>query len=183
MHSYENRVKWGLLGAKAKWDKQPPFAERFWRRVKKGTPTECWLWQGSVCAGNLYGKYKLRGKTASTHRIAYELARGPIPQGLDVCHHCDVRLCCNPQHLFLGTAKDNAQDAAKKGRLNHTRPWPGPRLKGEASPLAKLTLPEVRAIRSLSAAGTPQKEIGQFFGIGQDEVSRIVHFKRWAHVT
>lgn len=70
----------------------------------------CWLWEGADSKG--YGSHRHR----LVHRLAWEEANGPIPTGLFVCHHCDVKLCCNPQHLFLGTAKDNAQDHYDKGR-------------------------------------------------------------------
>lgn len=73
----------------------------------------CWLWDGEVLKG--YGTHRLDNKQRPVHRLAWEEANGPIPKGLFVCHHCDVKLCCNPDHLFLGTAKDNATDLYNKG--------------------------------------------------------------------
>jgi HNH endonuclease len=75
--------------------------------------TGCWLWEGDALKG--YGTHRLDNKNRAVHRLAWEEVNGPIPSGLLVCHHCDVKLCCNPQHLFLGTAKDNARDLYSKG--------------------------------------------------------------------
>lgn len=77
-------------------------------RVEYDTNGGCWLWP--VSAG--YGQFK--GKRA--HRLSYEAFKGPIPDGLFVCHKCDVPACCNPDHLFVGTASDNSLDMVKKGR-------------------------------------------------------------------
>jgi hypothetical protein len=79
------------------------------------TEAGCWLWLGSV--GKLgYGLVKRKGKSFSTHRVAYELFVGKIPAGKWVLHSCDVRSCVNPNHLFLGDNQANVTDAVKKGR-------------------------------------------------------------------
>lgn len=78
----------------------------------------CWLWLGPVKIGRRqgYGQFTLEGKTVGAHRAAWRLFRGTIPDGLFVCHKCDVRTCVNPDHLFLGTHVDNMVDMESKGR-------------------------------------------------------------------
>jgi len=93
--------------------------ERFWARVDRGG--DCWVWQGARMR-NGYGVVKVEGwacKTTGAHRVAYTLTHGPIPAGLLVCHRCDVKLCVNPAHLFLGTYLENNQDCRAKGRGSH----------------------------------------------------------------
>lgn len=86
--------------------------------IKKLKISKCWEWQGDLHPnGYAYTtKYENR-KKSHVHRISYEIFKGEIPKGLYVCHSCDNRKCINPQHLWIGTAKENMQDAKNKGRL------------------------------------------------------------------
>lgn len=91
---------------------------KFWDRVNKRG--DCWLWMGAVYKASGYGQVRPKGRKPTTaHRYAYELAYGSAPEGMDVCHRCDVRLCVRPSHLFAGSRQQNMQDAVKKGRQYH----------------------------------------------------------------
>ncbi len=92
---------------------------RFWMNVKKNK-NGCWIWKKSLTHSG-YGRFQYQGKTLRTHRVSYELEYGSIPNEYFVCHKCDNTSCVNPQHLFLGTAKENTYDMISKGRLVRDR--------------------------------------------------------------
>ena len=92
----------------------------------------CWLW-GGYTGEKGYGQIMIGGITYRAHRVSYEQHIGPIPEGMLVCHTCDTPSCINPEHLFVGTAKDNTQDAIRKKRA----------VIGEANARAKLTEAQV----------------------------------------
>jgi hypothetical protein len=99
---------------------RPDIETRFWQFVEVKGENDCWLWQGSH-NGNGYGElsqYALNHtiKPMRAHRLSWEIHNGDIPDGMCVCHHCDTPRCVNPNHLFLGTHKDNMHDASVKGR-------------------------------------------------------------------
>jgi hypothetical protein len=95
-----------------------PVRERFWQHVDmSGGLFACWPWTGATFHWG-HGAVKVNGRPWGAHRIAWELTRGPIPDGLLICHHCDNPPCCNPAHLFVGTHThlDNVRDMDAKGR-------------------------------------------------------------------
>lgn len=95
-----------------------PIHLRFWRRVER-VESGCWIWRGSKDGGG-YGAISTSAgmAPAKAHRISWEMRNGPIPEGVEVCHSCDTPACVNPDHLWLGTHKQNMQDMSAKGRVN-----------------------------------------------------------------
>jgi len=145
---------------------------RFWAKVDKAGPDECWLWTASLC-GTGYGQFWVGGRMLKAHRVAYEMVNGPIPagggpHGTCVLHRCDNPLCCNPRHLTAGTQAENIADMKAKGRHAH----------GETS-YAKLTVEQVLEIRRDTRVS---RVIAADYGVGQQLVSMIKRRQRWSHV-
>jgi hypothetical protein len=109
----------------------------------------------------------------ATHRLAWEMVNGPIPEGMFICHHCDNPPCVRPDHLFCGSPSDNVRDAIQKGRIwpDGVRPLEG--RFGERHPKSKLTDQQRREIIDLARSGVPRAAIAEQFGICQHTVSRI----------
>ena len=158
--------------------------DRFWSKVDKRRDDECWPWK----AGRLHfghGAYTVKhGKQDRSHRIAWTLTNGPIPNGLCVLHRCDNPPCCNPAHLFLGTKTDNAKDRDSKNRQarglrsgRHTMPHRNP--VGERNGRAKINASIVEEIKELRAAGLTLVSIAADYGISASNVSRIVRGQSW----
>lgn len=143
---------------------------RFWSFVLKVEETEggCWLWQGAV-GSHGYGSIYAYGRQVLVHRLSWEIHNGPIPKGMHVLHHCDVRRCIRPNHLFLGTNKDNHADAQLKGRLPA----------GEAHKSSKLTALQVQEIRRRSSLGESRRSVSRDFDITPQTVGKIVRGERW----
>lgn len=153
--------------------------ERFWSFVKK--TDGCWIWSGANVAG--YGALSVpEGMERRAHRFSWVLHYGAIQQGLDVLHRCDNPPCVRPDHLFLGTALDNARDMASKGRSGATK-HPEKISRGESRPASKLTEKDVVNIRRLHADGKTQKEIAQKYNVTSALISGIVRKVGWKHIT
>lgn len=149
-----------------------PAIERFNSRVEKIPFSECHWWTGYLGASG-YGKIVVNGKYVGAHRFAYENFVGPIPSGLFVCHKCDERSCVNPNHLFVGTQKENIDDMYNKGRDR--------KAEGEDHYRSKLTEKDIVRIRSLDGLAS-HRQIARLFGTGQQNISCIISRKYWKHV-
>lgn len=140
--------------------------ERLWARVEK--TKECWLWLGA-CSSKGYGVIGggRTGSTIYTHRLVWESINGPIPAQLEVCHLCDVPRCVRPDHLFLGTHRQNMTDMARKLR----------------SGVAVLTEGQVREVMRLRSMGLPRRDILQATGINLSTLKDLLRGKNWSHIT
>lgn len=146
-----------------------PWRTRFWARVQK--TDGCWLWTGAVNQGG-YGVFGHRGgECYMAHRLMWSLTCGPIPDGLFVCHTCDNPPCVRPDHLFLGTAKDNHQDMLNKGRGNFHVTHAGSA--GERNHRAKLTDSQAVQIRALSMSGAKRSYLIETFAVSHSIIDHI----------
>lgn len=143
--------------------------ERFFARTLR-TESGCLEWQGTVNVWG-YGCSSMHGVKMTTHRIAWIIDNGPIPDGLFVLHRCDNRICVDSSHMFLGTQKQNVHDCMAKGRRAST--------KGEAHGQAKLNDEKVRHIRS-----SPRRaaELAQDLGVSVFTVYDVRARRAWPHV-
>ena len=92
-------------------------AEYFYDRTLIQNGDECWLWKGFINQSHGYGIAYLGQSQLRAHRLSYLLHKGPIQDGLVVCHSCDMPRCVNPEHLWIGTQRDNLHDSISKGRF------------------------------------------------------------------
>ena len=134
-----------------------------------GAIDKCWLWRRGKNSGG-YGSVNHDGTTHPASRVAYIIAFGKIPDGLLVRHKCDVRDCCNPFHLELGTHQDNVNDRVARGR--------GGWVRSEDSPHAKLTREAVAYIRA-NPDKLLQRELAAKFGVTQGLVSKVKLGRTW----
>lgn len=146
--------------------------QRFWARVLK---TEaCWLWQRVSRGG--YGQMNIDRKLIGAHRYSWELHYGPIPEGLWVLHKCDNRACVRPDHLFVGTPKDNVDDMWAKGRVKFN-----PRL-GSDNGMAKLKEEDVKLLLDLHKRKIPHRVIARILKTTRSNVSIIAAGRGWKHL-
>lgn len=144
---------------------------RFLEKVNVSGPDECWEWQASVGTSG-YGRFRTcDGKCEEASRTAYRVFVGPILEGMCVLHRCDNRKCCNPNHLFLGTRKDNNEDMKAKGRARSP--------KGEADPMAKLKETDIPNIRNSTLS---LNKIAKEYGVSKKQILNIKQRKQWRHV-
>lgn len=145
--------------------------QRFLDKVKK--TKGCWMWTGCVGKTSGYGLFGF-DKLRSAHRVAWLIFKGPIPKGKCVLHKCDTKLCVNPDHLFIGTHKDNIRDMWQKGRQRV--------VVGSSLPHAKLNERSVRIIRELRQQGHKYYVIAARFGVNPVTVGDVIRGSSWVHV-
>jgi len=131
----------------------------------------CHIWDSHLGIGG-YGQVWFKRKIHRVHRLMYEFKKGPIPEGMVICHTCDTPSCVNPDHLFLGTQKDNIQDCINKGRN-------GKGYRGHNAGTAKLTEEQVSEIRSLLKEGVMHRKIAEEFGVVRRTVGDINTGRSW----
>jgi hypothetical protein len=155
--------------------------ERFWSKVEKGP--DCWLWLGGLARGNsgksslqygffMTGTYKSK-KQWIAHRFSYYLTYGEIPAGLMVRHMCHNTKCVRPDHLKVGTHKDNMQDMADAKRVN---------AKGERNSQSKLTVDDVVKIKAMLKEGHTSTAIATVFNVVSSNIRNIKQGTRWTHI-
>lgn len=146
---------------------------RFFSKVRK-LDGGCWEWIGHRHQKG-YGYFKSAGgKVVKAHRVSYEMHNGPIPNGLVICHRCDVPYCVNPDHLFAGSVAENNADRDRKGR--HVA------LRGSEHNMATIDEEVVRGIRSAVASGLKQATVARNFGVSKYIVNAIIKGRTWTHV-
>jgi hypothetical protein len=145
------------------------FEEKFIPEPNSG----CWLWlAASGHAG--YGQFFIDGTVYPASKAAWMLYKGPVPDGMDVCHRCDVSACVNPDHLFIGTHLENMQDCMQKGRFKFLGSRPG-----EMNAAAVLTEADVLVIRASSKSG---RALAHEYGVSATTITEIQTGKTWSHL-
>lgn len=163
--------------------KRKSIEERYWAMVDKRGDNECWGWKGSLkCNPMGYGVLGRGGRGnghVGAHVVSWEIANErKVPDGMFVCHACDNPPCTNPKHLFVGTCKDNMQDALLKGRLKDTA-----FKRGEQNKMAKLTAEIVKKIRAeFATAKTSYKELSQKYAVPYNTIKGLINGPNWRHI-
>lgn len=156
---------------------------RFWTKVDKRGPDDCWTWHGAYAGQGKYGVMcvtRIRGhkRLEYGHRLSFEIHYGPVPDGLDVMHSCDNPPCVNPAHLSAGTRLANIRDCIRKGRASHHNP-----ARGTRQHLARLTDADVVKARKMRAKGMIYQEVARHFGVAKSTIMAAIKGTTWSHVT
>lgn len=150
---------------------RPNTRKDFWERVEK-IPGGCWIWKHRISPLG-YGRFDFHEKRFMAHRFAWTSYFGEIPDGMDVLHRCDNRLCVNPKHLFLGTQADNNRDRNEKNR----------QARGEKVNTCKLKDEDVVEIREQYKLSTKTKDdLAREFCVSRSNIALIIQGKTWKHI-
>ena len=144
--------------------------ERIERNIAYEPNTGCWLWLAGTNKFG-HGRISFTGRPHMVHRIMYESKFGKIPKGLHSLHHCDTPQCVNPDHLYLGTQRDNNNDRDKRGRCT----------KGQEHYKSKFDSLQIRVIKSLKGLLTG-RSIAMYFKVKENTISGIINNKQWKHI-
>ncbi len=135
-------------------------------------PERCWLWLAATNAAG-YGRFRVSPSMELAHRVSWEVFKGPIPDGMNVCHDCDTPACVNPDHLFLGTQADNLADMTRKGRR---RGGGGAGIKNGRAKLTERDVLDIRLSEETCVA------LGRRYGVNHVAISRVRRRESWTHI-
>lgn len=173
-----NAADAGRLVSRQEIDMKPAI-DRVLAKVSPVPFSGCWIFTGATNEAG-YGIVGTGGRgqpNDRAHRITYRHFCGDIPDGMFVCHTCDVPSCCNPDHLFLGTNQDNVNDMVRKRR--NSPPPRNPHVVGSAHPKARFTEDQVRAMRAECANGMSMYRLAKEHGVAQSTMQRVIRGERY----
>lgn len=170
------RVEAAALARAAKAKDAPSLAERFWSKVEIGAACDCWPWRAATRRRDEgYGAFWIEGRHQPASKVAFLLAKGPVPAGKYVCHTCDHPWCCNPGHLFVGSPQINVTDKVIKRRHAF----------GSRNGVAKLSEEQAAEIKRLKPEGRcphgHRAEIAARYGVKPATITDIWS-RSWTHL-
>jgi hypothetical protein len=151
--------------------------DRFWSKVDRSG--ECWNWTASLRNG--YGFFSVDDQNGYAHRFSFELANGPIPEGMLICHRCDNRRCVRPDHLYAGTVHDNNLDTMTRNAAARKRILGMRKVRGSEHGNARLTEEMVRSVRASKGIKT-DLEAARECGVSETAVNDARNYRTWKHV-
>lgn len=186
----ENNTKYGwvsgepfkfVLNHRGKGLDAEPVTERFWKKVDKHGPDDCWEWK-EARSDSGYGKFWWSGRTIHASRAAYMLTHGELPSRIIVRHRCDNPPCCNPAHLVEGTNSDNSADMVSRQRQSfgrkHSEKITKNLPRGSKHHNSRFTEEQVAAMRALHSTGEwSQRVLARVFNTTQPVIQNIVTYK------
>jgi len=167
-----------IRGVPLEGNERKSVEERIMGKVSKEA-NGCWFWTGAKSGGDgreqyKYGYININGNARRVHRVLYSILKSEIPDGLHLLHKCDTPICVNPDHMFIGTAKDNVDDMIQKGRSAHPC--------GELNH-SKLKASDVIKIRKMYSSGEHSyKNLSGTFHVAPSTIGNIVNRKKWKHI-